>query len=413
MISFPLRQVFTGFMPNMSLRDICLACSYMCFPWRWMKLQQGKYILLVEKKLREFFGVPYALTVDSGRTALLYSLRSVGVEEGDEVLVQAYTCLVVINAIRFAGATPVYVDIAEDYNMNPRDMEKKITNKTKAVIIQHTFGHPADMDALLDIARRHGLKTVEDCAHSFGVKYKGRYTGTFADAAIFSFGGEKVVSCVRGGSMITSDPEVYAKMKMFCDRLGPLPRMEIIRHLLKFPIFAMAKPLYRLRIGKWLLAMSARLGWTSKILSAQEKRGVRALEYPSTFSSALAHIVLGHIEQVGVIAQGRMAIAEQYRHALKDTAAVQLPVQTKDTKFLRYTIRVPERSALVALAKKRGIMLGQWYKQVVDPFLGDHGYTPGSCPVAEKVAAESVNLPIHRGMTRRDVSRVLSLFIRS
>ena len=413
MMLFPLRQIFTGFMPNMSLRDIYLACSYMCFPWRWMKLQQGKYILLVEKKLREFFGVPYALTVDSGRTALLYSLRSVGVEEGDEVLVQAYTCLVVINAIRFAGATPVYVDIAEDYNMDPRDMEKKITNKTKAVIVQHTFGHPANMDSLLDIARRHRLKTVEDCAHSFGVKHKGRYTGTFADAAIFSFGGEKVVSCVRGGAMITSDPEVYAKMKMFCDRLGPLPRMEIIRHLLKFPIFAMAKPLYRLRIGKWLLALSARLGWTSKILSTQEKRGVRALEYPSTFSSALAHIVLGHIEQVGVIAQGRMAIAEQYGRALKDTAAVQLPVQTKDTKFLRYTIRVPERSALVARAKKRGIMLGQWYKQVVDPFLGDHGYRLGSCPVAEKVAAESVNLPIHRGMTRRDVSRVLSLFVRS
>ena len=118
--------------------------------------------------------------------------------EGDEVLVQAFTCVAVPNSVLWAQATPVYADIDATLNIDPIDVEKKITNRTKAIIVQHTFGIPADMDALVALAKKHNILLIEDCAHSLGATYKGKKVGTFGDAAFFSFGRDKVVSSVFG-----------------------------------------------------------------------------------------------------------------------------------------------------------------------------------------------------------------------
>ena len=191
--------------------------------------------------VQTYFGIQSATTFDSGRTALFYALKSLDVGEGDEVIVQAYTCVVVINAIRFAGATPVYVDIRDDLNMDPACVEKRITDRTKAIIIQHTFGEPADLDAIVPMVKKRGIKIIEDCAHSLGVAYRGQLTGTFGDIGMLSFGSDKVVSCVRGGALITNNSAIADRLQAYQTELPETGRVLIMQHLMHYPLFLLGR----------------------------------------------------------------------------------------------------------------------------------------------------------------------------
>ena len=135
-----------------------------------------------------------------GRVALYTILKSMGIKEGDEVLLPGFTCVVVPNAILYCGAKPVYVDIDENtFNINPELIEEKITSKTKAIIAQHTFGIPAQMDKIIEIAKKHNLFIIEDSCHAIGSKYNGIEVGNFGDAAFFSSQWSKPITSGLGG----------------------------------------------------------------------------------------------------------------------------------------------------------------------------------------------------------------------
>ena len=167
-----------------------IAASFLFLPWKWFQWKKGTHEKRAMELLEGYFGENIqAITYDSGRSALYHALLALDVGEGDEVLVQAFTCMVVINAICWTGARPVYVDIEKDtLNMDPVKADHACSDKTKVIILQHTFGLPANIDALLDVAKKHNLKTIEDCAHSLGARYKGKLTGTYADIGMLSFG---------------------------------------------------------------------------------------------------------------------------------------------------------------------------------------------------------------------------------
>ncbi len=402
------KTIFTGFMPNMSTRDILTACSFIFFPWKWAILKNGDSTKKVEKWLKEFLNISYALTFDSGRSSLFFALKSLGAEKGTEVLVQAYTCLVVTNAINWTGAKPVYVDVKNDFNMDPNDLEKKITPKTKILIIQHTFGHPADIDKLTKIAKKHNIKVVEDCAHSLGVKYKNKYTGTYADLAIYSFGGEKVISSVRGGAIVTNDKITYSKLKKYHNELNETGTKKIIQHLLKYPIFSISKIFYSIKIGKVILAISKKISITSVIISSQEKQGIKDKHYPTKFPNALASILLNQIKNIEKIQKNRNQNAKLYIKNIKNKNITN-PQQTADTKFLRYTILSEDRDKIISIAKQKGVILGTWYNHVVTPEPQNcdlTGYIIGSCPVAEKLAKTSLNLPIHHSIKEKQITLI-------
>ncbi|NCO04777.1 MAG: aminotransferase class I/II-fold pyridoxal phosphate-dependent enzyme [Candidatus Magasanikbacteria bacterium] len=407
------KPIFTGFMPNMTAQDRRIACANLLFPWKWTSWQKGKQTTKVEQWLQHHLNTPHALTIDSGRSALLYSLKSLGIQKGDHVLVQAYTCLVVVNAIKWSGATPIYIDVNEKtYNMDPKDIEQKITPQTKAIIIQHTFGNPANLDAILPIAKKHKLKTIEDCAHSINVVYNGKQTGTYADAAIYSFGGEKVVSCVRGGAMITPHEKIYKTMKTYRDALPQTKRHHIARHLCKYPVFAIAKKTYNIKIGKILLAISKKITLTSTIISANEKKGEYDTNYPTQMPNVLAHILLNQLSYIDHIQKKRNQKAAYYTQHLATKTITHPQIET-NTKFLRYTIQSKHAQTIIQKAKQQHIILGIWYKSVIDPTPQDQSitaYTPGSCPIAEKLAKSSINLPIHHTITKKDQNRVIALF---
>ena len=171
-------------------------------------LESAQYVLgkkgaELEEGIRKYHGVKDAIGVASGTDALHLSLKALGIGKGDEVITTPFTFFATVEAILYTGAVPVFVDIEpETYNMDVSLIEKKITKKTKAIMPVHIFGHPADMKAIMDIAARHKLRVIEDCAQSFGASQDGRKTGSFGDAGCFSFYPSKNLGAYGDGGMI-------------------------------------------------------------------------------------------------------------------------------------------------------------------------------------------------------------------
>jgi len=404
-MKFFKKPIFTGFAPNLTGQDVKAAGAFLFLPWQWKNLRRGKYIGRVEEWLRDYFQVNNAFTYDSGRTALHYALKALQVTAGDEVLVQAYTCMVVSNAINWTGAKPVYVDIQADFNMAAEDLEKKITDRSKVLIIQHSFGKPADLDKLLAIAQKHNLKVIEDCAHALGARYDKQLVGTFADIGMFSFGSDKIVSCGRGGALITNHEAVANKLMEYHTRLPLANRLKIIQHLNAFRLFAIGKLLYNLGVGKWILGLARLFNCMNKIIYQPEKHGKQVIFYPSLLPNSLAKILLNQLQNLEKNNQHRQKIAKLYNEKIFG----QKPAWDDNSIWLRYTLLRGQADQLRAQAKKAGIILGNWYNCPIAPCDVDQkasGYIPGSCPNPEKLAPLSINLPTNHKITAKDVNRI-------
>ncbi|MCP8307774.1 MAG: DegT/DnrJ/EryC1/StrS family aminotransferase [archaeon] len=167
-----------------------------------------------EKSLAKFVGVKHAIAVNSGTSALIASLIALDIGYGDEVLIPSFTFVATANAILARGAKPVFVDInLNDYTMDIDDLGRKINGRSKAIIPVHLYGHPADIDSIIKLARENDLFVIEDSAQSLGSSYKGNQTGSFGDLGCFSFYSTKVVTCGEGGAITTNDDDLYAKLK--------------------------------------------------------------------------------------------------------------------------------------------------------------------------------------------------------
>lgn len=410
-MKFFSRMICIGFEPNMTGADSRRALGFLVLPWRWRFWQKGRSVLEVERQMNILLGSKHSVTIDSGRSALYISLKALGIRTGDEVLVQGYTCVVVSNAITRVGASPVYVDIGNDFNMDVNDAIKKVTPKTRAIIIQHTFGTPARMDELMSFAQKHQLRVIEDCAHSLGAIYKSTLTGTIGDIGMFSFGSDKVVSSVRGGAIVTNDDDLAQKIRLLRDELPETPRRVILTHLLHYPLFTIGKLSYRYGVGKVLLYLSKKLHLISWVIEPVEKQGKPVQTYPTRFPNVLADMVLLQLARLKETNERRRAIAQQYWDVLKENGSSSYsPWVQQESIFLRFPLLVPDPKAYHTAALKQGIMLGDWYATVIAP-VGSNTvaaqYVLGSCPNAERMAKQSINLPTNPNMTENDVRRVV------
>ncbi len=226
------QPIASAFAPNYTLWDCLIAKKYLFLPWHWQHLQEGKNPKLLEEKFCKYLGSRSAISFDSGRSGFYAILKCLGIKDYDEIILQAFTTVALPNAIIWCGAKPIFADIDErSYNIDPGKIEEKITERTKAIVIQHTFGNPAEVDKILEIAKKHNLFVVEDCAHSLGAEYNGKPTGTFGDASFFSFGRDKVISSVAGGMVITENQSLGEKIKVFRDQMPYPPKTHIIKQL--------------------------------------------------------------------------------------------------------------------------------------------------------------------------------------
>ncbi|HWQ99323.1 MAG TPA: aminotransferase class I/II-fold pyridoxal phosphate-dependent enzyme [Candidatus Methylomirabilis sp.] len=412
------RMIFTGLSPNAERDDVALAFRLLAAPWAWVR---GSAPADFERIMRAWIPTAHAFAFESGRTALHAILSTLGLSPDDEVLLQAYTCVAVPNAVLWSGARPVYVDVDEQtFNMSPEDLERKITPKSRAVIIQHTFGNPADADRLIAAAKRHGLFVIEDCAHALGSEVRGKRVGTFGDAAFFSFGRDKVISSVFGGLATTSRSDTAESLQRI--QFGfPLPgRGWVMRQLLHPVVLSAAKATYDiLGFGKLIIEAAKRLHVISKAVTPEEKRGGRPAFTGKRMPNALARLALRQFSKLERFNDHRRTIAGVYDRefsSIQTSAsgrALDVPVSPPGGRhvYLRYTIRTPHAQRVRRALKQEGILLGDWYDVPIAPPGVHHDlvfYRPGSCPTAERLAMESLNLPTDIHVTEADARRIVA-----
>lgn len=177
------------------------------------------YLDLLQEKFRDYIGVKYALATSSCTGAMHIALMALGIGKGDEVIVPDLTWVATANAVRYVQATPVFVDVnANDWTINPSEIEKAITKKTKAIIPVHIYGYPANMSSVMEIAIKYGLFVVEDAAPSVGAEFNGKKTGSFGHFSAFSFQGAKLMVTGEGGMLVTNDDELYLRAKKIWDQ---------------------------------------------------------------------------------------------------------------------------------------------------------------------------------------------------
>lgn len=182
-----------------------------CLDSTWIS-SKGKYINEFETSFAKYIGIQHAASVSNGTVAIHLALIALGIGPGDEVIVPTLTYIASVNPIVYTGATPVFVDsLHSTWQMDPEDVRKKITNKTKAIMAVHLYGHACDMDELSKIAKEYDLFLIEDCAEAIGSKFKDQHVGTFGDIATFSFFGNKSITTGEGGMVVTNDETLYQR----------------------------------------------------------------------------------------------------------------------------------------------------------------------------------------------------------
>jgi len=186
-----------------------------CLDSSWIS-SKGKFVREFEEKFADYVNVKYATTVSNGTVALHLAMLVLGIGPDDEVIVPTLTYIASVNAISYTGAVPVFVDsLSDTWQIDPEDVRKKITPKTKAILTVHLYGHPCEMDKLVSIAKEYNLFLIEDCAEAFGSLYKKQHVGTFGDISTFSFYGNKTITTGEGGMVITNDETLYERSLHF------------------------------------------------------------------------------------------------------------------------------------------------------------------------------------------------------
>lgn len=409
--------------PNVEKDDVKLALNLVIRPWLW---KRGKNIAKLEEQFKQYLGVKYAVSFNSGRSAFYAILRALGDAEGKKVLMQAFTCNASINPVLWAKMMPEYVDCDKDtYNIDIADLKQKITPESKILMVQHTFGQPANMDKILKICKENNLILIEDCAHALGAKYNSQQVGTFGKASFFSFSRDKVISSIYGGMAITNDDEIGKKLYEFQKEFSQPSSFWIFQQLIH-PILLhfIILPVYNfLDLGKIFLVFSQWTHILSKAVHWKEKRGLRPDYFPKALPNALAVLALNQFNKLDKFYNHRKKLFEYYSKNLSPLGGI--PSAGKNTSFilptpelnaepsyLRYTVKHKNAHNIIYEAwHKQNILLGDWYTTPIAPYdtkLEEMHYKIGMCPNAEWLAKRTLNLPTHINILMKDAERIVN-----
>jgi dTDP-4-amino-4,6-dideoxygalactose transaminase len=346
-----------------------------------------------------------------GRVALYAILKAISVKGGDEVILPAFTCVVAVNPIIYLGAKPVYVDIEPiTYNIDVSKIEGKITDKTKAIMAQNTFGLAPDLDRILEVAHKYNLTVIEDCAHGFGGFYKGKANGTIADVSFFSSQWNKPFSTGLGGFAVTKNSEIAAKLaEMEQSFIQPSFKDEIVLKTLIFLKEKLNPNLYwpAIKTYRWLSKNNLILGSSQ---GEELTDPVKPEGFEKRFSQTQAKKGIEELSRLDTSLKHRKKIASSYKKILSELG-IQPPHEPNDSEhtFLKFPLLVKDRANFFNLAEKEKIELGDWFVSPIHPItekLERWKYHWGDNPIAEKISQHMVNLPTHMGVTDDEVKRI-------
>ncbi|HEY4816490.1 MAG TPA: DegT/DnrJ/EryC1/StrS family aminotransferase [Candidatus Acidoferrum sp.] len=323
----------------------------------------GREVSLFEEEFASFCEAKWAIGVDSGTSALELALRAYEIGPGDEVITAANSFIASALAISHAGATPVLVDVDPDtYTINAAAIEKAISPRTKGIIPVHLYGHPADMDPIVQLAERHGLVIIEDACQAHGARYKGKRTGSLGHAAAFSFyPGKNLGGYGDGGMVVTGDQAVAKRLEM----LRNYGQKEKYQHMFR--------------------------GYNRRL---------------DTLQAAVLRVKLKHLDEWN---DARRLHAKSYRRLLEQSGIVTpYAVAHAEAVWHLYVIRVDQRDAMKEYLASRGISVGIHYPIPIhlQPAYRDLGYRQGDFPVTEEYARQILSLPMYAELTPEVIGRV-------
>lgn len=373
----------------------------------------------MKKAFASFFGTTpeRVFLFAKGRTALYAALKGLGIGPGHEVIMPGYTCVMVPSAPLYLGATCKYADIdPETYNLNPASLDGLYTPRTKALIVQHTYGISQDMGPVMVWAKAKGLPVIEDCCHVFGSKWKGRLCGTFGAASFFSGQWNKPFSTGLGGMLMVNDPGLVEKVgKIYEGAVAPTSAEELRLKAQMAAYDALVRP----STAGWVTLLYrglSRLGIAAGSSSNDEFKG----KMPSGYLKRMARCQeargregLSRIE--GLIAH-RKAITAIYDTGLAEAGFKPLKSAPEaENIMLRYPVRVANKAELLKLALKKGVELGSWFEIPLHPEGIDmeyFGYSKGMCPESEKACSQVINLPAHSRISASQALKVMGFLKR-
>jgi perosamine synthetase len=355
------------------------------------------------------------LTYYRGRVALREILRALGVTEGDEVAIQGFTCLAVPEGVMAVGARPVYIDI-EDHgvNMDYHDLKRKLTDKVRAIVVQHTFGIPAEMDSIVSVAANKNIQIIEDCCHTFMSSYSGQRVGTFAKAAYYSFEWGKPLVAGVGGSAVLNDQTLSANLKSQHQELHIPSLTRILKIYLQYATYNLCyRPSFYWQIKSlfhWFSSRGITEGNYNPIQSEAPSEDFSLCMSPNTEKRLKREIY-----NIPRRADHARKIASLYRNQVNVSWAEhpKLPIKA-DVVFNRYPFFIEDKPRILSLAKKAGVEMAEWYGSPVHPLINDQWhlvhYEAGSCPRAEIAATKIISLPTHEKTSISYVDKVSRFF---
>lgn len=393
--------------------DCLVALRHLADP---RQLVQGEAITEYEQAFARQIGVRYAYSFCHGRVGLYALLLGLGIGPGDEVLLQVPTHIVVSNAIRYTGAQPIYVDCRPDtYNMDLKQAEQRITSRTKVLLLQHTFGIPVELDDALDLALRYNLDVIEDCVHALGAIYRGRQVGSFGRAAFFSSEVTKTISTTMGGMVVTDDPELAAHVQAFQQSCAYPSAWLIARYLLKMVLYHLLSEPHLYRYTRAIYEYFGQRHPLPRPTTSEERHGDRPVNYEQRLSNTQAILGLRQLRRLEMNLAHRRATANLYSMRLSEGGIdVPHPPANAEPAFVRYPVKVKDPAAARHMAA-RYASLGTWFNSVLEeadtPTCSN--YEIGSCPQAEALAGQLINLPTHLRVSEQDAERIISAVIRA
>ena len=359
--------------PDITEADIAAVTAVL----RTSRLSLGPRMEEFEQSLARYVGTTHAVAVNSGTSALHLCIRALGISEGDEVIVPSFAFIAVANVLRYERAIPVFVDIdPQTLNLHPAGIEEAITPRTRAIIVVHTFGCPAALDEILEIARRRKLFVIEDACEALGAHFDGRKVGSFGDAAVFGFYPNKQITCGEGGMLVTTDSNLAAVAR----KLRNHGRSES---------------------GEWL--QHEELGFNYRI---------------SELNCALGAAQLQRLES---ILQRREAIAREYHCRLQDQADLEQPpieLPHRRISWFVYVVRLSNRFAtthrdrIVQELASRGITCGRYFAPIhLQPAYRAQQHRCMTLTHTESIALRTLALPFFNRLTTTQIAEVCDTLV--
>lgn len=340
-------------------------------------LTTGPKIAEFEQTVADYVGAKYAVAISNGTSALHAACFAAGIGPGDEVITTPLTFAASANCVLYCGGTPVFADVdPKTYNIDPDDIRRKITDRTKAIIAVHLAGQPCDMDAIHSIAREHGLIVIEDGAHALGSVYKGKKVGSLSDMTTFSFHPVKPITTGEGGMIVTDNEDFYKKMVLF--RSHGITRDD---------------SMMTRNEGPWFYQQFD-LGYNYRITDIQCALGCSQMKKLDRFLAR------------------RKEIVARYNEAFADCDNIITPYQLSDTEsgWHLYIVQVKncDRRQVFENMREKGIGVNVHYIPVyMHPYYQEHGYENVHCANAEEIYSHIISLPLYPGLTSEQQDYVI------